>query len=115
MNWYLGLKGSIPVGWTNEPKEGYIEVSQAVRDIHESHADYIWNGTTLVAPPVYEAPVYVPTVADQIAVLESSITPRMIREALLGKTNIDPRKLKTAKQQIQDIDNQIEILRTQLQ
>jgi len=50
MTWYLGLKGDVPVGWSNEPVDGYIEVSQEVRDIHEVHPDYVWNGTTLVAP-----------------------------------------------------------------
>lgn len=52
-------------------------------------------------------------IREQIVALEALITDRMKREALLGRTAVDPRNGKTAKQQIQAIDDQIEILRAQ--
>lgn len=56
-------------------------------------------------------PIPAPTPLEQIATLESSITPRMMREALLGKNDVNPHTGKTAKQQIQAIDDQIAALR----
>jgi hypothetical protein len=70
------------------------------------------NGCEEVIPP---APTpYVPTIFDQIAELEATITRRMQREALIGSTLVDFRTGKTAAQQIADIDAQIATLRSQL-
>lgn len=50
----------------------------------------------------------------QIVDLESSITERMKREVLLGISTINLKTGKTAKEDIQDINDQIAILRTQI-
>lgn len=53
-------------------------------------------------------------IREQITALELSVTERMRREALLGKTDTNPQTGKTAKQQIQAIDDQIAALCAQL-
>jgi hypothetical protein len=70
--WYLGLKDNTPVGWSKEPTTGYIEVSQAVRDIHEVNPDYVWDGVTL-SPPIIPEPTMQPPYTPQ------SITMRQCR------------------------------------
>lgn len=61
--WHMDCEiGKVPRGWKEEPDTGYIAVSDEVRALHETHADYIWDGVTLVAPPVYVPPV--PTLAE---------------------------------------------------
>ena len=55
-----------------------------------------------------------PQIKAKIAVLESSITERMWREALIGKTDVNAQTGKTSKQQIIDIDAAIAALREQL-
>lgn len=58
MTWHMDCEiGKVPRGWKEEPEAGYVAVSDAVRVLHENHADYIWDGVTLVAPPVYVPPV----------------------------------------------------------
>lgn len=83
-----------------------------------------WNASKLgpqptqaqldAAIPAAEAAKAKQDIQDQIALLEASITPRMLRETLLGKTDVNPKTGKTAKQQIQDIDSQITALRATL-
>lgn len=52
--WYMDCEiGKVPRGWKEEPEAGYIQVSDDVRALHEAHAEYIWDGITLIAPPVY--------------------------------------------------------------
>lgn len=64
MIWYMSIdSNNRPNGWREEPEEGYVPVSETERQIHELHPGYIWNGATLVSPPV-PAP-YIPT-ADEI-------------------------------------------------
>ena len=70
--WFMGLDNEgKPNGWSNEPSEGYIEVTQEVRDIHEVNPDYIWGGITLVAPPVPEP--HIPTEQEIISMLQSAV------------------------------------------
>jgi len=67
MSWYMGLdKNNKPNGWSNEPSEGYIEASDAVRLTHEQHPDFIWIDGELVAfiPP--EPEPYVPTETERV-------------------------------------------------
>lgn len=60
MAWYMGLdKDNKPNGWSREPSVGYIEVSDAVRTVHEQHPDYQWDGAQLAAPA--PPPPYLPT------------------------------------------------------
>lgn len=66
------------------------------------------------AIPAVEAAKAKQTQLDQMAMLESSITARMLREAILDKTEVNPKTGKTAKQQIADIDAQIVALRAKL-
>lgn len=58
MTWFMGLDDqNRPNGWDTEPWGNAIEVSQEVRDIHVAHANYVWNGTTLVEPVIPPPPV----------------------------------------------------------
>ena len=50
-----------------------------------------------------DAPVYVPTIQEQITALEAQQTPRRYREAAIG--------INGSKEFLQEIDKQIEILR----
>ena len=50
-----------------------------------------------------DAPVYTPTIQEQITALEAQITPRRIREATLG--------INGSKEFLEDIEKQIEELR----
>jgi hypothetical protein len=105
--WYMGLDNqNKPNGWDNKPWGTAIEVTQTVRDIHELHPDYIWNGITLTAPP--QAEPYIPTpqelILQQINTIEQQITIRRNREAILGIDN----------GWLADINTQIAILRGEL-
>lgn len=66
--WYMSLdSNNRPNGWSTEAEAGYIQVTATVRLIHEQHPDYIYDGTTLVAPPVPTIPP--PTNAEIIAAI----------------------------------------------
>lgn len=51
---YLGLKNNKPVGWSNEPIDGYIEVSQEQYDFASLNPDCVWDGEKLVVPVINE-------------------------------------------------------------
>lgn len=61
--WYMGLdSNNKPNGWTQEPFEDYIEVSDEIKTIHEINPNYVWDGITLNAPVVItpEPFIYIP-------------------------------------------------------
>lgn len=66
--------------------------------------------------PVAIDPVYTPSqlALDQIHTLESSVTPRMIQEAITGCTDLNKNTGKTSAQDLADIRTQITTLRAQL-
>ena len=82
----------------------------------------VWSAPAVIAPHVPTAGelAAAATAANnarlkaEIAALEATITVRMQREAFLGRTKTNPQTGKTAKQQISDIDDAIEVLRAQL-
>jgi|DEB0MinimDraft_10_1074344.scaffolds.fasta_scaffold04561_2 hypothetical protein len=85
----------------------WIDVADNVTEI--THR-YVNGGVEAIPAPVVST-------ADQIKALESSITPRMIREAIAGISNPfpgGPHAGRTAAQAIGDIEVQIAALRAQL-
>jgi hypothetical protein len=51
-----------PDGWRLEPTDGYIPVSDEVYQLASDNPTWVWNGTTMVAPPVPLPPSpYIPT------------------------------------------------------
>lgn len=67
-------------------------------------------GITEEADPPTPQPTQAEIILQQISALEASVTPRMLREAILGKSTINTDG-KTAKQAMTNIDAQIEALR----
>lgn len=57
-------------------------------------------------------PTHIPSKRERITALEAQVTPRMLREAVVGSSRPDPRYGgKTAAQVVADIDAQIEAIR----
>jgi hypothetical protein len=75
----------------------------------------VWNSEKLGPQPSLEAlaAVVVKQISPLIEKLEGSITERMKREVLLGKSEVNPVTGKTALQQITEIELQIAALRMQ--
>lgn len=86
---------------------GYEQVNIQFTEEEEAEADAREASFLLEAPKL--------EIKRQITALEVSITDRMIREALLGSTKTNPAKgNKTARQLIQEIEDQITVLQGKL-
>jgi hypothetical protein len=60
---------------------------------------------------VFTTPLKDRNIIAEIRGLENSVTSRMIRESILGSSKVNPKTSKTARQEIQDIEDQIDVLR----
>lgn len=67
-----------------------------------------WDGK------LFTTPIKPRDVAAEISALEATITPTLLRQAVLAKTKLDPDTGLTAKQQLKAIDDAIDALNAQL-
>jgi hypothetical protein len=96
---------------------GYMLVQSGVKPVYDANTQKLVENS-----PRYDGNNWVKVwdvvpldAITKIRILESQITPRMIREALLGSTKTNSFKgNKTAKQLIQEIEDQITVLQGQL-
>lgn len=60
-----------PTDWSKEPKEGFIEVPDIMKNIHTAFPRYVWDGENLVKPS--SIPLPPPTDEEIIAGLQSAV------------------------------------------
>lgn len=89
------------------PSNGSTYIVSNLGSIGDSYSNGIF--TPAVAPPTPPAP----TKQQRIVSLESKMTLRMIREAMLNSNITNPKTGKTSAQELADIESQIEVLRAQ--
>ena len=107
--WYNAKTGELQ---SNPPYDGYLD-PEKVAELYPGWQQVAVDFVPPLTPAQEKAAAAAPINA-QMAALEATMTPRLLREAFLNSTTINSKTGRTSAQQLAFIDTQIAALRTQL-